>query len=394
MGRNVKPGISFYRMDSGHILNKKVRLLCNEFDSDGYYIWSCLVDYAYLNYGYYFNLNDKEEVELFASEFCKKKPSLVHEVIRGCIIRGLFDKYVADSFKILTCEMMQEVFLFATSERRAKGSTFKMQQDWLLLDFSAKIPLNIEIVQGKNKIFHRNNPQTKQDNTETRQELLAGKAATPEGILKDSSPKQGQDTGRKIFIPPTLDQVADYFLKKMHQPDNPGSWMPDQCKNESLQFFNHYKANGWVQGRGKPIKDWEAAASNWIINTKKGTFSPPSAISQNSYQPPAPSRELQQRTQNSWATDINYLYEAYKEDETKVTVISIESTWYNHLKNAKLFNFSDDKVTKIREQAIKEIKAAGMQDNEQFITTYMKKIAVLELFKELKEQGKEAVFNG
>ena len=55
-------------MDSGHITNKKVRLLCNEFDSDGYYIWSSLVDYGYGKWGYYFDMNDTEELELFASD--------------------------------------------------------------------------------------------------------------------------------------------------------------------------------------------------------------------------------------------------------------------------------------------------------------------------------------
>jgi hypothetical protein len=27
----------------------------------------------------------------------------------------------------------------------------------------------------------------------------------------------------------------------------------------AFKFFNHYEANGWVQGRGKPLKDWRAA---------------------------------------------------------------------------------------------------------------------------------------
>src|SRR6202008_1498398 len=96
MGRNVKPGISFYRIDSGHILNKKIRLLCNEFDSDGYYIWSCVIDYAYNKWGYYFDTKDNEEMDLFASEYCKKKLTLVKEVITGCIRRGLFDRAVYD----------------------------------------------------------------------------------------------------------------------------------------------------------------------------------------------------------------------------------------------------------------------------------------------------------
>ena len=35
-------------------------------------------------------------------------------------------------------------------------------------------------------------------------------------------------------------------------------------ENEALAFFDYYEANGWTQGRNKPIKDWKAAARGWI----------------------------------------------------------------------------------------------------------------------------------
>ncbi|MBR3997206.1 MAG: hypothetical protein IKI93_02550, partial [Clostridia bacterium] len=28
-------------------------------------------------------------------------------------------------------------------------------------------------------------------------------------------------------------------------------------------FHDFYSANGWVQGKGKPIKDWRAAVRTW-----------------------------------------------------------------------------------------------------------------------------------
>lgn len=170
MERKVKPGITFYRMDSGHIRNKKVRLLMNEFDSDGYYIWRCLLDYSYLTWGYYFDLNDKDDLELFASEYCRKKLGLIQEVIAGCLRRGLFNRTVAELSGILTHEMMQETFVYATSDRRKKGTSFEMRKDWLLIDFDGKIPENLVLVPGKKDENHGKIPQTK-TKTETKTKI-------------------------------------------------------------------------------------------------------------------------------------------------------------------------------------------------------------------------------
>lgn len=55
---------------------------------------------------------------------------------------------------------------------------------------------------------------------------------------------------RPRFVPPTVEEVSAY------------------CKESGLaidveKFIDHYQANGWVQGRGKPLKDWRAAVRNW-----------------------------------------------------------------------------------------------------------------------------------
>lgn len=166
MPRTVKPGISFYRMDAGHILNKKVRLLTNEFGSEGYYIWSAILDKAYGKWGYFFDMNDADEFELFCSEYCKRPVQLVQEVIVGCLRRELFMEPVAQLFGILTSEMMQETFVVATCDRRDKGSTFAMQEEWLSDDLKTDVPKNIILVRGniskcqwKNIILPPNNTQ-------------------------------------------------------------------------------------------------------------------------------------------------------------------------------------------------------------------------------------------
>ena len=195
MLRNIKPGITFYRMDSGHILNKKIRLLYNEFDSDGYYIWSSLIDYAYHKWGYYFDLNDKEDLEWFAAEYCRKKLTIIKEVIAGCIRRGLFDKHVADTFSVLTSDMMQEVFIYATAERRKKGSVFEMHQNWLQIKFPDGIPGNIRIVPGNEAGISREDAadKTRQDLDKTKQEIIAPAEPAP-------TKKKTREKGKKGFL--------------------------------------------------------------------------------------------------------------------------------------------------------------------------------------------------
>jgi hypothetical protein len=148
MSRTAKKGLTFWRKDAGHIRHKKIRLLVNEFDSDGYWIWSCILDKAYETTGYYLDIKDKDGLELFASEDCKKKVNLVKEVIDGCLRRGLFDKTVYELFGVLTCDYMQEVFLYATYDRRKKGSEFTMNKDWLLIDPEKYNTVNLSITTG------------------------------------------------------------------------------------------------------------------------------------------------------------------------------------------------------------------------------------------------------
>lgn len=202
MGRTAKQGISFYRMNSGHITNKKVRLLYNEFNSDGYYIWCCLLDYAYGKWGYYFDCTDEEEVELFASEFCKKKVSLVKEVIQGCLKRDLFDKSVFELFGVLTSDMMQDTFIKATAERRSAGTVFFIHKNYLLISLSADVPLNLRIDQPKNGIDRLNNSIDQPNNTQirldkSREEEIRSEKNPTGGAPAEPSPKNGRRKGDK-----------------------------------------------------------------------------------------------------------------------------------------------------------------------------------------------------
>ena len=60
-----------------------------------------------------------------------------------------------------------------------------------------------------------------------------------------------------IKIPPDILEVEMYFLER------------DSTKLEAERFFNHYESNGWLVGGKSKMKNWEAAARNWLLNSKK-----------------------------------------------------------------------------------------------------------------------------
>ena len=62
------------------------------------------------------------------------------------------------------------------------------------------------------------------------------------------------------FVAPTLDEIQGYCKEKGFNVD-------------AASIYDHYTANGWVQGKNKPIKDWRAAVRQWA--RREGKFSKP-----------------------------------------------------------------------------------------------------------------------
>ena len=63
-------------------------------------------------------------------------------------------------------------------------------------------------------------------------------------------PQKSSPQRRTQFRKPTLEEVREYCRQRGNKVD-------------AERFVNFYETNGWVQGRGKPIRDWKAAVRTW-----------------------------------------------------------------------------------------------------------------------------------
>jgi hypothetical protein len=74
----------------------------------------------------------------------------------------------------------------------------------------------------------------------------------------------------KVFVAPNLDEALAFFKAEQYP------------EVEAKKFFYHFEANGWKVGGKAPMKNWNAAAHNWMLNTSRYEPEPkPTAVKLN-----------------------------------------------------------------------------------------------------------------
>ncbi|MCU4157778.1 hypothetical protein J1N10_17515 [Carboxylicivirga sp. A043] len=111
-------------------------------------------------------------------------------------------------------------------------------------------------------INYTNNKQTntlyKEENfsiSNSKKELNMKSTSSVEHHKSKCSP--GGAAQRAEGVIPPLQHIKIYFHEKGHP------------ESEAQRFFNYYESNGWLIGGKTPMKDWKAAARNWMLNIKK-----------------------------------------------------------------------------------------------------------------------------
>ncbi|TDE04272.1 transcriptional regulator [Flavobacterium sandaracinum] len=91
--------------------------------------------------------------------------------------------------------------------------------------------------------------QLKTQNDSEKEKSCAKKEKAP--LVKQDDPIVDQEDI------PSLELVKNYFT------------FQENTEFEAERFFNYYSSNGWLIGGKSKMKDWKAAARNWILNTSK-----------------------------------------------------------------------------------------------------------------------------
>jgi len=107
---------------------------------------------------------------------------------------------------------------------------------------SIRTPKNDELT-GEVYIYNKNNKTYKHNNIDIDENF------------KKKATKKGSTPRPQKFAIPTIDEVNHFFEES------------NSTKDEAFRFYNYYSANGWLVGGKTAMKDWHAAARNWILNS-------------------------------------------------------------------------------------------------------------------------------
>jgi hypothetical protein len=110
-------------------------------------------------------------------------------------------------------------------------------------------------ISDTSRVSHAQVTRDVTDDSRVNNEVTVPNRTIPISIMA-ASPPITRNQSRKLD-PPSLEEVKAYCRERNNNV-NPSA------------FLAHYEANGWVQGKGKPIKDWKAAVRVWENNN----FSP------------------------------------------------------------------------------------------------------------------------
>lgn len=260
-------------------------------------------------------------------------------------------------------------------------------------------------------------PEVVRSKGHSKEEVGNSKGEGPPAATTPAPAGKEKRKRRENFVPPSREEVQAFFLEKTGK-----TWGESKARLQADTCFDHYTGNGWVQGKGKPIVDWQAAARNWMRREASGEFSsngsgkshPPPV----NHAPPVQTKPVEiQKTPEQKADDtrqyVEVIYADYLAGTLNKEFVFPEA--YDTLKAAGLMKLPQSTTERImkeaREKRIAELRSstvpadrvllagyADPPDDEQrqkdltVFTRIAKRLAILEFFKTQKEHNATHIF--
>ncbi len=186
----------------------------------------------------------------------------------------LFQSWNVNRFKNPTSISREEIM--RASKINSKGTYHKCIKELDSLGFIEYLPsynpyvgtfvnmidLSIEIV-SKRKNELPSMPNTEQVISQANEQVIEqvynniNNQTYTNNINLDISENSKKGKIISVEVKPTLELVTEYFLLQTY------------TETEAEKFYNYYTSNGWLVGGKTKMKDWKAAARNWMLNSQK-----------------------------------------------------------------------------------------------------------------------------
>jgi len=192
------------------------------YGNDGYATWiKILRQLAVSNY-HYINLSDRVEFMFLASK-CRVSEEVLSSIISDLCDLGEFHKELWTETKVI----FSEKFI-----NNIKDAYFKRTNNCITLQGLLLLLKSLGVNKlPKSTLSTPVNPHTILDNTILDNSILDNSIIDKEGTKK--------------FVPPTIDEVINYFNEKGYSTES------------GRKAFEYYNVSGWKDSRGKPVKNWK-----------------------------------------------------------------------------------------------------------------------------------------
>lgn len=180
-------------------------------------------------------------------ESLSEHTNLSKQKIRTCIAKleksGEIIKKSTNKYSIITIcnyDKYQDENLDSNKQTTNKQQTNNNKQEYI---YNNSIDITPNVVISKSKTRSQKNKPAR-----------VGKNGQVEMFGEDEWKKPAQQ--KKEFIPPTLDEVVDFFI------------LNNGTREQAEAFFYTFDGIGWKNTKGVKITRWESRAKQWIIQDK------------------------------------------------------------------------------------------------------------------------------